>query len=462
MSARTMRLPAALDATVAGALVFTLGCAVVLTVSGAAADQRPVVLAGAGLAVLALTVLMAAGWVDRLVVLLIALPLPALYSSSSLRLGPAAGITLLFLFVWPFVTATRARPVALERMPIISAFALIFALMFATLFAQSRPDALRESLNFCVLLGVLAVSIDELSDGRQRIDSLAKVIAWAAAAAGLAALLQMVGVLPARFLLPGTAWYRGTAGFQWPNEAGMFLALSLPFCVHACTAARGRERIRGFAVLAMAALGLVATFSRGSWVALLLGSLILLFTGDAKFVGRLWLTALLAAVVIDLAFGGALRERVASTVGDWVVEQRFGLMLAGLLMFRSYPILGVGPGGFEDQLNRFGYDVSWLWDYLPTAQNAYIQMAAETGVVGLLALAALLWVTLSRMLRNARAATRAPAAAADRSLNRAVLWAFSTACVILLFEWPFSHGPGQLIMLIAALGFALPSRAEQS
>jgi putative inorganic carbon (hco3(-)) transporter len=455
MSTRALLVPAGADAKVATGLVFGLGCGLVLTLSGNASDQLGVLLSGAGLVLLAAAVLMAAGWVDRLALVLVSLPLPALYSSSSLRLSPAVVLTLLLLLVWPFVVATRQRAVALERMPLLSAALLIGAFVLATLFAQSRPGALRESVNFFLLLGVLAVAIDELDGDTARCHSLARAIAWVAAACGLVALLQMPGILPARFLLPGTSLYRATAGFHWPNEAGMFLALSIPFCVHAWAMASGPRRWTALGALTVTVLGLTATFSRGSWVALLLSSSVLLLVGEKRFVGRVWLIAVFGSVAIDLAFGGALRERLASTIGDWVVEQRFGLMLAGLLMVRTYPILGVGPGSFENQLNRFGYDVSWLWDYLPTAQNAYIQMAAETGIVGLLALIGLLAATFGCMVHNAQRGRRQGATPSERSLHRAVLWAFSTACFIMMFEWPFGHGPGQLIMLIAALGFSL-------
>jgi hypothetical protein len=50
------------------------------------------------------------------------------------------------------------------------------------------------------------------------------------------------------------------------------------------------------------------------------------------------------------------------------------------------------------------------------------------------------------------------------SLRVTALWAFTTALLVSVVEWPFAHGVGQLIMVVAALGFALadaPSRATR-
>jgi O-antigen ligase len=167
----------------------------------------------------------------------------------------------------------------------------------------------------------------------------------------------------------------------------------------------------------------------------------------------------LAGVLLDVLTGGAIRDRIASTVGDWVVEQRLALMMAGVLMFLAHPFTGVGPGGFAESLEQFGPGITWLWDYLPTAQNAYVQMAAETGAIGLAALLVFLLDGLRRLLRSARDRHN-KASSSQRVLHNTLLWAFATACALGMVEWTFAHGVGQMIMLIAAMGVAL-ARPEQ-
>ena len=42
-----------------------------------------------------------------------------------------------------------------------------------------------------------------------------------------------------------------------------------------------------------------------------------------------------------------------------------------------------------------------------------------------------------------------------RQLRVTFFWSFATACLVSFFEWPFAHGVGELIMLVAGVGLAL-------
>jgi O-antigen ligase len=135
-----------------------------------------------------------------------------------------------------------------------------------------------------------------------------------------------------------------------------------------------------------------------------------------------------------------------------VLEQRAALVLAGILMFLARPWLGVGPGGFEHNLDRYGAQLPQLWDYLPTPHNAYVQMAAEAGVVGLAAFTILLFALLRILVRRVRAT---PAADSHtRGFRRAILWSFGVFCCACMVVWPFAHGTGQAVMIILATGLA--------
>jgi hypothetical protein len=57
---------------------------------------------------------------------------------------------------------------------------------------------------------------------------------------GTFAICQAVGILPSGFRW-GSAFNRATLGFGWPNELGMFMAIGLPFTVHAARVATGRS-----------------------------------------------------------------------------------------------------------------------------------------------------------------------------------------------------------------------------
>jgi len=258
---------------------------------------------------------------------------------------------------------------------------------------------------------------------------------------------------------------RAAGGFGWPNELGMFMAISFPFHVHALRRAAGTPtRVAAMIGIVLAALGLASTFSRGSWLSVLAAPAVLLAAGEARVALRFWTGALVAVVAVDLLSGGAVSSRVTSTTGDVLVVQRLFLMTAGLLMFQANPVVGVGPGGFGDALDRFGLQVSGLFDFVGSAHNGYVHMATEAGTLGLAALLYFVVSTLRTLGRGLRAPTETETEGAGgeaRALRVVYLWSFTTACLVTAFEWPFAHGVGELIVLVAGVGLALapPRRA---
>jgi len=444
------------DGRVAVATVCLLSVGSVVGVGGAVGGDLPLALGGAALAAAALTLLFAAGWLPGLGALALSLPLPALYSGPGVRLSPAAALTGLVLFGWALGRVSRAGPIQLAGLPRRSTAALFAAIVVASLFADARVAALRELVNFGLLLGLLVVATDILTTHRGLGNRLARTLAGIAGVAGVLAALQVTGAIPAAFPLVGTSLYRATLGFGWPNELGMYFAVSLPLCWYALRVSEGATG-RALAAVAFGAagLGLLATFSRGSWLAFLLSVSVLLFSGEARLALRVALGVALSVGLVDLAGGGVVSERLLSLADDPYVIQRGALMFVGVLMFLSSPIVGVGPGGFGAHLEDFGPQVPFLWDYVGSAHNAYLEIAAETGALGLAALLLFLGAVFFGLLRSARASSAGP----DALLRRGLLWSFTAACIAGFTAWPFAHGIGQLIVLVIAMGLAA-ARAE--
>jgi O-antigen ligase len=323
--------------------------------------------------------------------------------------------------------------------------------------------ALRETANFVLFVGLFAAALDLFAMRRDNLDAWATWVTVVAAGAGLAGAIETVGFSTGRFPLAGTSFFRAAGGFGWPNELAMFLAISSPLLVYRVRVARTRAA-RMLALVALGALGmgLAATFSRGSWVAVTVAPAVLLLVGRWRFVLTYWTVLLLAAAVVDVVTGGALSTRILSTAQDALVAQRLLLTGAGLLMFQSSPVVGVGPGGFGDALEVFGPQISGLFDFVGSAHNGYVHVAAEMGIFGLVAFLYLIGSTWIVLLRGARRAREAPSvdldSARERALSEAMLWSFTAVCIVSAFEWPFAHGVGELIVLVAAAGRVLASR----
>jgi O-antigen ligase len=459
MAARADALRRA-DVLVAVGAVVVAGWGAGLALAGAGASSAPLAVVGGALVAAGLLLVVAAGWLDGTVLLALSLPLPAAYASETLRISAALLVTTVVVPAWLLRRTVEGRALEFGALPRRATALLGAAVLLAAVFAQVWLPALREVITFALLFGVLLMAADEVAARPDKARSIAIALGAAAAPAGLAAALEAVDVLPGRFTWPGSAFYRAALGFSGPTELGVYFALSLPFVVYMRTIARGGlRRMLGTAAVACCVLGLAATFSRGSWVSVLAATATLGLVAGPRLMLRVWTAALVAVVAIDLASGGALRTRVARTLVDDIVIQRFALQYTGLLIFREYPVTGIGPGGFGEGLERFGPQVTGLWDYAAAAHNVYIHMAAEAGAIGLAALLIFFGATLFVLVRGARRARAAAAAGAlsadQAALHRTLAWAFGTACVAGMFEWVFAHGLGQIIMLAAGMGCGL-------
>lgn len=349
------------------------------------------------------------------------------------------------------------RPPALGRLPLRATAALLGAFALATLFARHPLLAARELLNFAVLLAFLLAATDQLAGDPRAVRRAVLLLVGLGAGCGALGLLETLGVLPGEFPRWGTPFNRAALGFGQPNALALFLAVVLPLAVHlVATAAHRRARLAAAFAAGATGLGLLGTFSRGSWLALAAGSALLLGAKARRLALGAWLGAGLAAVAFDVASGGALRDTVQRSFADPTLAQRAALLLAGVAMFLDAPLLGVGPGGYQEELARVAAQLPQLWDYQATPHNAYVQMAAEAGALGLAAFV----FFLARVLRALLRAARGAGPGEEAGLRRALLWSFATACSAGLVVWPFAHGTGQAVLLPVALAFALDAAAR--
>lgn len=441
---RSDRLTA--DAVFAPVAVVVLGCATVATIGAAAAQLDTFAIVAAGLAAMALLFILAGAWIDPFGALVVTLPLPAVYAAGDLRLAPALPLTAIVLVAWFLHRGPSARRISAGALPSGVAFTFLFVYALAGVLSTHRGAAVREVLNLGLIGALTLVATDLFSDRPARAKLVAHVIAGTAGCVGFLGVLETIGIIPGAF--PEGSVHRAALGFGQPNGLGMFLALSLPFAVHVRRTTRAGARTAATVVLALTIGGLAGTFSRGSWLSVLTGATVLVMAGELRLVLRVLGGALVAGILADIATGGTVRNTVAGTLTDWSVAQRAALMLAGVRLFLEHPVLGAGPGSFAVELNHLGTLVPRLTDMKATPHNAYIQVAAESGIVGLSAFIAL----LVALLRRALAAAREPATDATlASLRRAALWTLAIACAEGMVEWPLSHGHAQIIAIAVAV-----------
>ena len=305
--------PAA-ESWIAACSVALLGCGVFVVFASLFTSDLLAAVVGAGTASLALFVLFASGWVAMLPMAAVSLALPPAYASEAIRLGPALLVTVLVVGAWAISRSVNTHPIRTGRLPVWAVALLLVWLIISAGFAADRGSAVRETANLLLFFAFLMAATDLLVSSPGSVRALVVTLGWTAAVVGAFAVLETLALVPGAFALGGTGYYRATGGFAWPNELAMYLTISLPFTVFLVREAESplRRSLAALAVLLVIA-GLVATFSRGSWIATLVAPAALLSLGERRLAFRVWLLALLAGLSLDLATGGAVSGRIAQT-----------------------------------------------------------------------------------------------------------------------------------------------------
>jgi len=189
-----------------------------------------------------------------------------------------------------------------------------------------------------------------------------------------------------------------------PNFYAQILVALVPLALYRAWDER-RAVLKALGVLALALIGgaLVFTYSRGGAVAA--GLVLALAALDKKVRLRLVLPAVALVVLLLLwapaEFGGRLEtlerllpdedEEAVTVHAESSFEQRKLLMGTAWEMFDAHPVVGVGAGNYSEHFDEFSAHVgSATPSYENFAErryphNLYLEVAAETGTLGLVA-----------------------------------------------------------------------------
>lgn len=195
-----------------------------------------------------------------------------------------------------------------------------------------------------------------------------------------------------------------------PNFYAQILVMLVPLALYRLwdEPSFGRKLLAGYA-LAVTTLAAIFTYSRGGAIAL---ALVLLLAVLHKRVSvKYFLLGLLALAPLVLFVPEGFQGRVgtltelapnsedgsAGTEGeDSSFRHRKMLMAAAQEMFADHPMMGVGPGNYTEHFDEYSGQVGMTmrsFDNFGQQQfphNLYLEVAAETGIVGLLAFFAII------------------------------------------------------------------------
>ncbi|SKB12692.1 O-antigen polymerase [Planktothrix sp. PCC 11201] len=297
-------------------------------------------------------------------------------------------IHLIVLLYWGIATvATALSPVK------IAAFSgwtklTLYLILFAFMSRILRSPKVRSIFITLFLHTALFVSVYGLRQWFSGAEALATWVDPTSAQSNLTRVYSYLDNpnLLAAYLLPAVGLSLA-AFFVWQGILPKALALTMIIVNSSC---------------------LVLTFSRGGWIGLVLlmftFSVLLLYWLSISFppFWRQWalpmgLTGLTLFLVLAVAFVPPVRDRVASMFvgrGDSSNNFRINVWMAVIEMIKDRPILGIGPGNVA--FNKI-YPLYMQPRY--TALSAYsvmLEVAVETGIIGLSCFLWLLTVTFNQ------------------------------------------------------------------
>ena len=330
----------------------------------------------------------------------------------------------------------RVRAIAVQ--PLTIAAALYLLIVFASTAWAADPRVADGRVGDLARAFVIYALLTLLMHSRERVMQGVAALVASAAAIGLLILFQVAtGQYDHEFgglarvkdaHIYGNVFQPRVAGPNGdPNFFARMLLLAIPpAAVLAFHARRRWQRRASLAAAIVIAATLAVTYSRGAMLALAVMAVMLLRVLHVRWQSTARVAAAMLLVLVLLPASVTQRfitieeflpGREETLEPDSSFEERRLLMAVAWVMFGANPLGGVGIGNYtaryEDYVGRTGSAFRQYGDdsdrHYP--HNLALEVAAETGVIGLIAFAALI-VVCWRAFTNGEQSELAPMAAA--------------------------------------------------
>ena len=361
--------------------------------------------------------------------LLVLAPLRTLIATESafqlpLDIGQLMLAAFISIWILHHILLRQTRP-TIARSPLLWPLLLLVGLFGLTSFtALSLGMWLNEWLKWVQIFIVAALTLT-LADGKRWHWLIASLLV-AGVANAIIGLYEFLGGSGALHLLINGRFFRAFGTFGQPNPFAGFMGLLAPIAIMT-TVAFGlrwwKNRQTGDALqlglYSLAAIlltiGIFISWSRGSWLGFVTSIVTVIFAIPRRlthgvviastvvaFIAGAWAIGIIPASVIDrisssteefFAFQDV--RGVDITPENYPVVERLAHWQAAMNMVTAHPWLGVGIGNYEIAYPHYRL-INWD-EPLGHAHNYYLNVLAETGIIGLMgyivAWLVILWLT---------------------------------------------------------------------
>jgi O-antigen ligase len=367
------------------------------------------------------------------------------YLPFHLALNPTAAIALassrviiIFLFLWWLVWGLANKNL---EVPLKAQTLFLYAFLFITLFSLSQAEipswGFRKWLVFCSILPLYFPAY-QLFQEKKFLKKSLRVLFKTGVLASLFALAQFLvqfvveleaffkfwsqnvtpyflGTSVAETVAENPSWFvniggdttlRAIGSFPDPHMFSFFLGMSLPLgALYWDDESTKRQKFLVGVGILIITIGLLLSFSRGGYLGII----------AAVFFGLIWIAKkkgektkkiILGSVLVVFLLVfliGPIRARFLSTFNlqGGSVRGRIEIWREALAVFSQHPFLGVGLGNYAYQI-----DPAASYRFPIYAHNTYLDIAAETGIVGLLSwtflLEAAIWGSTKSYFKSKR------------------------------------------------------------
>ena len=316
-----------------------------------------------------------------------------------------AALVVLGVLLW---LAAQVYAGTLRR---VSALGVLSVLLLAvmSLSALFADDRVRSLLQVARLAAAVAVflAVEQLVVTRQ---DRRRVLLACYGSAVVPLLVGLQQFVAGSYLKQASGLGRVTGTFVHPNAFGFYLALLLIMGAAVFRHLEGWARVLVGSVLVLGTINLLLTYSRGSWIAVLVGVLVVGALQARKLLllvpAGLVLVPLLAPSVLMRLSDLSQEETINGTPGNsflWRVSH-WGVVLRGA---RGHEFIGLGPSSSD-----------FLGETVLPPHNDFLRMYVETGVLGLTVYLAVLGAMVALGLRALRSV---PAPGLSRGIAVGVL-----------------------------------------
>jgi len=308
-------------------------------------------------------------------------------------IGPYRAGTFVLVLLIMLQQAIKKDVVILNNwLKILVIFYIIYVFSISWSSYSYSPQIIVKIFETAFIPLLLAVIALNLFEHPMNIKSFAIHITIAAIILSLLSIFQMISDA-----LRGAEIIRSAGTFGNPNSLATFLVLTIPYVLY--------SKEKGFIPVfigtiasTLVPIGIVCTVSRKGIITMVICFVAYSYLKKNYRTVLIYLIAFMILAIIISGFSVVTRrfEKEAFMGG---VTGKFLMVNAGLKMFKTSPIIGLGFNGYYENFGNYYPDPPWPKE---DAHNIYITALANYGILGTIPFLFIFLYPLSRSLRALR------------------------------------------------------------